>query len=62
MKRTRIGKKENNKWRQVIEADELTLPRNIMVNDKKVKQLKEKRVKFQIVGWKNSWCLAKLVD
>ena len=46
MKRTRIGKKENNKWRQVIEADELTLPRKIMVNDKKVKQLKEKRVKF----------------
>ena len=62
MKRLRIGKKEKNIWRQIVEPTSELLPRRILVNDFKLKETKPKEVTFKLCGWKDKWPLCKLIE
>ena len=78
MKRVRMSK-EKSEYKQIITPNPLPsntmfkefvtsyfggyLPNKFMVSDKKVKELKEVKVKFKILGtWKEQWPLVKVVE
>ena len=60
--------KEKSEYKQIITPNDSTffgpyLPMKLMVKDPKVKELKEVKVKFKILGtWKEQWPLAKVIE
>lgn len=54
MTRKRIGAKDANKWRQFIEAEDKHSFsfHKFLVDDRKLKDTTERRVKFEVVGWR----------
>lgn len=54
MTRKRIGAKDENKWRQFIVAEDKHnfSFHKFLVDDRKVKDTTERRVKFEFVGWR----------
>lgn len=78
MKRVRMNK-EKSDYRQIVVPNPLPansvfknfipsyfshfLPNKMMVSDKKVKELKEVKVKFRVLGsWKEQWPLVKIEE
>ena len=60
--------KEKSEYKQIITPTGqsyfgLCLPFKLMVQDPKIKELKEVTVKFKVLGtWKEHWPLAKIIE
>jgi len=60
--------KEKSDYKQIITPNSDSffgpyLPHKLMVKDPKIKELKEVKVKFKVIGtWKEHWPLAKVIE
>ena len=63
MFRKRIGKKENNVWKQVIQpTEDGSLPKLFRLVDSSIKETKPREVHFKIAYWRDKWPYARLVE
>jgi len=73
MRRVRMSK-EKSEYAQIVypndkenkigfKADHFgaVLPHRLMVLDKKIKELKEVKVEFKVLGWKENWATCKVI-
>ena len=63
MFRKRVGKKENNVWKQMIQpTEDGSLPKLFRLADSSVKETKPTEVSFTVAYWKDKHPYARLVD